>query len=1240
MIDSHALRDALKPWVLRFEKDLLARTKEDAALLIPFQERYQEAKTSKRTAFTFSQWFEGERTQIAVAWVLACVFARFLEDNELIETPYLAGPGARMQEAEDQHVLYFREHPNDTERDYLLYLFTELARLPGLDQFFDQAHNPLWQLGPTGNLCREFLFFWRTQHEVSGNLVHDFSDEEWRTRFLGDLYQDLSEAARKRYALLQTPDFVEEFILDRTLTPAIETYGFREVRLIDPTCGSGHFLLGAFERLFHLWQQEELEENPRVLAQNALNGVYGVDLNPFAVSIARFRLLIAALRASGDVSKLRNAPAFRINLAVGDSLLHGRRFRNFEGEERRQEFLPGDEDAFHDETRHFYEVEDQEKLHRILGQQYHAVVANPPYITVKDKALNQIYRDRFDSCYRQYSLSVPFMERIFDLTLAESNSNPRAGFCGQITSNSFMKREFGKKLITEFIKEWDLTHVIDTSGAYIPGHGTPTVILFGRNQSPCSPTVLSVLGIKGEPSPPEDPSNGVVWTSIVDMHRSPGQANEFISVSLLEREFFQKHPWSLSGGRASQLKAKLENSESLLEKFIDNPIGRSVRVSEEEVFFRPNHEQELKGVSDQFRPYQIGTELRDWHSTKNLKVWYPYALQNDSQKTIIDKLWLHRRILSSRATFSGPVGNSRNWYEYQQHTPSAYFTPLSIAFSEIATHNHFVLDRGGKVFKQTAPVIKLPAGASEIDHLHLLGPLNSSTACFWMKQVFHNKGDSTDSRGARVSGRDPFVNSYQHDGTKLKKFPLPADSPLTLARELDRLAQELANLDPAALTTRDAVTAEDFAEAKREAEALHGRMIALQEESDWACYRYYDLCGAEDALEWSLESLTELPSLNLGERAFEIAMAREMEAGQLETTWFERHAEAGSRPITKFPAHWPTAYRELVECRLSAIAENKDLNLIERPEYKRRWNTEPWEERQEEALRQWLLARLEGYFLGGERVCPLADGFRPSNFPAHTQPALVSLQELAEAVAGDGLFLRTAALYLGQDGFDTLALLTKLCLPESVPTLPLDRYKATGLNKRKDWEETWRKQRHEDEVEGRVRAENPNLDSESLQKLIRKTQLEEVGELTVPPKYGQKDFAKASYWKMRGKLDVPKERWISYPGLERDYSADTTPLLAWAGWDHAQQAKALGETYIFHKDNSGWEPHRLAPALAGLAELLPWLHQWHSEHDIAIGMSWAQYFQGYLEEEARELGYTMDQIDSFRHTAVPEPAID
>ena len=115
-----------------------------------------------------------------------------------------------------------------------------------------------------------------------------------------DARQDLSDEARKRYALLQTPAFVEEFILDRTLTPALDEFGLAGLRLIDPASPStvtpsrpktGHFLLGAFSRLLSAWFNREPGTPERVLVQRALDGVYGVDINPFAAAIARFRLV-------------------------------------------------------------------------------------------------------------------------------------------------------------------------------------------------------------------------------------------------------------------------------------------------------------------------------------------------------------------------------------------------------------------------------------------------------------------------------------------------------------------------------------------------------------------------------------------------------------------------------------------------------------------------------------------------------------------------------------------------------------------------------------------------------------------------------------------------------------------------------------------------------------------------------------------------------------------------------------
>ena len=69
---------------------------------------------------------------------------------------------------------------------------------------------------------------------------------------------------------------------------------------------------------------------------------------------------------------------------------------------------------------------------------------------------------------------------------------------------------------------------------------------------------------------------------------------------------------------------------------------------------------------------------------------------------------------------------------------------------------------------------------------------------------------------------------------------------------------------------------------------------------------------------------------------------------------------------------------------------------------------------------------------------------------------------------------------------------------------------------------------------------------------------EDAGEkvaIPVPPKYGQGDFAKATYWKARGKLDVPKERFIAYPGVTRE--GDPTPVLGWAGWSHRDRRLLL-----------------------------------------------------------------------------------
>ncbi|MBN68572.1 MAG: SAM-dependent methyltransferase, partial [Gimesia sp.] len=1031
MINRSELLSDLQSLLRKLEADLLERTSSEDVPEVGdwLRAEYQAAKDAERTAHTYKQWLDDFITQVAAAWVLSCVFARFLEDNALIDPPRLAGPGKRLEQARDEHTLFFQdpEHAKLTDREYLLALFAELAQLPAGKDLFG-PHNPMnalphW-LGP--DAAGELLRFFQKIDSDTGLLLHDFTDPEWDTRFLGDLYQDLSEAARKKYALLQTPDFVEEFILDRTLDPALNEFGLdappvkgrdgKELtpagfRMIDPACGSGHFLLGSFPRILDRWQKQDPGANVRELVQRTLNSIHGVDINPFAIAIARFRLLLAALKCCG-ITKLDDKVGFEFHLACGDSLYHGR---------QRQKML---DDDWTDEA-HYFKTEDVAELRRILMEgTYHAVVANPPYIVPRDKAANQAYRKLYPkTCHRQYSLAVPFMERILRLAVPGKNVSQSAGYTGQITANSFMKREFGKKLIETWIPTIDLTHVIDTSGAYIPGHGTPTVILFGRNQAPVKETIRTVMGIRGEPSTPADPSRGLVWTALVAQIDQPKSESEFISTRNSSSKLFYKHPWSIGGGGAAELKEILDiESKQTMSTIVDS-IGFFQDTHADEAFVQPIGVAERFGVRNAFLNQVRGDNIRDWKAETDEMIFFPYD-QNLNQWSEVPKTqewsWLYclKTELWSRSTFGGGTyrTSGRPWYDYHQFPKDRARTPLSIAYAEVATHNHFVLDRGGKVFNRTAPVIKLPREVEEPDgtyrpvtegdHLALLGLLNSSTACFWMKQVCHNKGSTVDQHGARQRTA-AFEDFYAFNGTKLKNLPIPEEYPFLVPKRIDKLSN-ISSLKKDLRCSEDNCLASKLTSGRTDYQTTLLALIRLQEDLDWECYRLYGLL--DEDLTYPAEQAF---GIQLGERAFEIVLARKMAVGEVQTTWFERH---GSTPITEIPDHWPEDYQQLVQRRIEVIAENKNIALIEQPEYKRRWNTEPWESQVERALKSWLLDRLESYFdfdgrMAADSELSAEERQKRGDAAPLREIALYSVAKLADIARQDAQFMEVAEVY-------------------------------------------------------------------------------------------------------------------------------------------------------------------------------------------------------------------------------------
>jgi hypothetical protein len=328
-------------------------------------------------------------------------------------------------------------------------------------------------------------------------------------------------------------------------------------------------------------------------------------------------------------------------------------------------------------------------------------------------------------------------------------------------------------------------------------------------------------------------------------------------------------------------------------------------------------------------------------------------------------------------------------------------------------------------------------------------------------------------------------------------------------------------------------------------------MIAAQEELDWECYRRYGLID-EDL---TASSTVDAPALAVGERAFEMVLARQGAA----PAWFARH---GAAPITEPPAHWPEEYRTLVARRIAVIASDRNIGLVERPEYKRPWTGEGWDGLTRAALREWLLDRLEA----------------PELWAGST---VLSLAQLADIVAADEDVRSALELWSIAAEPGVAKALLDLLKDEHVPYLASLRHKPSGLAKRTAWETIWQAQRAGTQSTAEA-----------------------------PPKYVAADYLRPSYWRHRGRLDVPTERFISYPGLARE--DDATLMIGWAGWNHAARAQALLELY---NDMRGRDREQLLALLAGLAELEPWLEGSPAERVTSL-----------INAELATLGADRDQL--------------
>ncbi|MFH1585169.1 MAG: TaqI-like C-terminal specificity domain-containing protein [archaeon] len=263
---------------------------------------------------------------------------------------------------------------------------------------------------------------------------------------------DLQSGKRKKMGIYYTPSYIVDYIVNNTLGEYCKDKGLDEVldvKVIDPACGSGSFLIRAFQELINIIEKKlESGEKSKYYKQTfqefkgrlslgekatiLTNCIYGVDLDEKAVELAQLNLLLKILEEETRETKVKKLPSLLNNIRNGNSLISDSRY----------------EKSFNWNAQ-FPEV--------FTDGGFDIVVGNPPYVnnlglSSKDK---KFYLDNYESAIEQYDLYVLFFEKGVKLLKQE-------GILGYITPNKYLISKYGKNLRRFFLSK-EIMKIVDVS---------------------------------------------------------------------------------------------------------------------------------------------------------------------------------------------------------------------------------------------------------------------------------------------------------------------------------------------------------------------------------------------------------------------------------------------------------------------------------------------------------------------------------------------------------------------------------------------------------------------------------------------------------------------------------------------------------------------------------------------------------------------------------------------------------
>jgi len=577
--------------------------------------------------------------------------------------------------------------------------------------------------------------------------------------------QIYSDKHRKLGGMHYTPDSLVDYIVRRALRPLLDTPdNLSQIRIIDPACGSGLFLLKAYEVLADCWQKTFGNFSAKDAKFILENSLFGIDIDEQAVLETKKNLLQKACLSEHDCVNINK------NIAVGDALFL----------RPSSTLIPPSEQDFNELlTNEFF-----------TKHSFDCVVGNPPYVRIQNTPREK--RERYALSYTtaagRFDIAALFLE-LSEYLLSEKG---RLGF---IVSNKILSTAGAKKIRFFLLKHFSIEEIVDLGDTKLFDAAVlPMILIAGRvNENGDCIAYSSITELHNGAA---NKSSTTDLLQLLEKTEIPFEAN----VSFADRDFqvqrFYANPpsrqtnvWTFHNERQNYLLAKIRHNSACTIDELARKISVGLKTTADNVFIKPMTQEfvqqktlERDLVFPVIESHNVERWTYSWNPQQDLFVLYPHIEKNgrvipvelDVYPKIKEYLESNRTQLEARAYLSD---SGRRWYEIWVHQSPSDFRRRKIITPDLSSHNRFALDDRGFYVNGTCFYLIL-MDESDISYYSILGLLNSKVI-----EYFHK----TTSGNSLYAKRFRYWSSYIQGYPVAKRLLTDPDIRSLLARNVSNL---------------------------------------------------------------------------------------------------------------------------------------------------------------------------------------------------------------------------------------------------------------------------------------------------------------------------------------------------------------------------------------------------------------------------------------------------------------------